>query len=95
MNKHTPLPPKNYIERKKSSHVSREKEHVRKRLAVLSWLIAALGIFMSNALYQCNAEVKHNRVREHMQQLDKSVEADLQRMLSPHLSPHDEHDNGR
>lgn len=80
---------------KKSSHVSKEKEHVKKRLAVLSWLIAALGIFMSNVLYQCNADAQKSRERERMQQLDKSVETDLQRMLSPHISPHDEHDNER
>lgn len=82
-----------FIEKKKSSHVSKEKEHVKKRLAVLSWLIAALGIFMSNVLYQCNADAQKSRERERMQQLDKSVEAGLQRMLSPHISPHDVNDN--
>ena len=71
-----------------SFHVSREKEHVKKRLAVISWLIAALGIFMSNVLYQCNADAQKSRERGRMQQLDKSVEADLQRMLSPFISPH-------
>lgn len=81
--------------RKKSSHVSREKEHVKKRLAVPALLIAALGIFMSNVLYQCGEDAKKIRVQERMQQLDKSVEADIQRMLSPFISPHDVHDNER
>ena len=72
-----------------SSHVSREKEHIKKRLAVLSCLITALGIFIINVQYQCSADAKKIRVRERMQQLDKSVEADIQRMLSPFISPHD------
>lgn len=80
---------------KKSSHVSKEKEYVKKRLAVLSWLIAALGIFMSNVLYQCSADAQKSRERERMQQLDKSVEADLQRMHAPYISPHDVHNNER
>lgn len=78
-----------------SSHVSREKEHIKKRLAILSWFIAALGIFMSNIQYQCSEEAKQKRVRERMQQLDKRAEEDTQRMLSPHISPLDVHGKHR